>query len=96
MQQMIMEFPPTIDEIESAIREWMKGEQRKAGMTKYISPVTWWIWVIFLAPGDVGVKCSLSEFRQVIGQRFGKLRTDAIQAGWRPPPALEQELWWRS
>jgi hypothetical protein len=98
MQQMIMEFPPlppTVDEIESAIRQWMAIEQRKAGMTKYISPATWWIWIIYLVPTDVGVQCSLSDFRLVIGQRFGKLRSEAINEGWQPTPRLDQESWWR-
>jgi hypothetical protein len=95
MQQMTIEIPPTADEIESSIRQWMAAEQRKAGMTKHISPVTWWIWVIYLTPSDVGAKCSLSQLRSVIGERFAQLRTDAIRGGWEPTPTLEKESWWR-
>lgn len=87
---------PTADVIEQAIRQWIAGEQRKAGMTKYISPVTWWMWVLYLVPSDVGVKCSLNDFRQVIGQRFGELRDEAIQGGWQPIPDLEKETWWQA
>lgn len=87
---------PTADEIEKAIRQWMAGEQRKAGATKYISPVTWWMWVLYLVPSDVGVKCSLNDFRQVIGRRFGELRDEAVRGGWQPIPDLEKETWWRA